>query len=252
LNSLIFIKKNKMKLQVVKPGQTGKGILIEEDAGYLSPMETRNIEIIKESKNFLDYSKPFEFYAVLQKYNTPNRNGRIYPERILKREADNYKKLIQKGTALSELNHPESSLIDLDRASHMITEVWWEGPILMGKLRLLTSPGFHERGIVSTKGDMAANYLRQGVTLGISSRGVGSLKKVGDQNEVQDDFELICFDLVSSPSTPGAYLFLNPDDRFNFEENIEEEKKLRVEREVGQSGNKSLDLMKKLNDYLGY
>jgi hypothetical protein len=241
-----------MNLQVVKPGQVGRGILIEEDAGYLSPTETRNLDIIKESKNFLDYSKPFEFYAVLQKYNTPNRNGRIYPERILKREADNYKKMIQKGTALSELNHPESSLIDLDRASHVITEIWWEGPVLMGKLRLLTSPGFHERGVCSTKGDLAANYLRQGVTLGISSRGVGSLKKVGEQNEVQDDFELICFDLVSSPSTPGAYLFLNPDDRFNFEENIEEEKKMRVEREVGESGNKSLDLMKKLNDYLGY
>jgi hypothetical protein len=127
--------------------------------------------------------------------------------------------------------------------------VWWDGNILMGKLKLLTSPGFHERGIVSTKGDMAANYLRQGVTLGISSRGVGSLKKVGERNEVQDDFELICFDLVSSPSTPGAYLFLNPDERGNFEENIEEEKKFREESEP--SSNKSLDLMKKLNDYLG-
>jgi hypothetical protein len=241
-----------MNLQVLKPGQSGRGILIEADAGYLSPTETRNIELIRESKNFLDYSKPFEFYAVLQKYNTPNRNGRIYPERILKREADNYKKIIEKGVALSELNHPESSLIDLDRASHMITEIWWEGPILMGKLRLLTSPGFHERGIVSTKGDMAANYLRQGVTLGISSRGVGSLKKVGDQNEVQDDFELICFDLVSSPSTPGAYLFLNADDKYKFEENLDEEKKIRAEREIGPSANKSLDLMKKLSDYLGY
>jgi hypothetical protein len=241
-----------MNLQVLKPGQSGKGILIEADAGYLSPTENRNIELIRESKNFLDYSKPFEFYAVLQKYNTPNRNGRIYPERILKREADNYKKIIEKGVALSELNHPESSLIDLDRASHMITEIWWEGPILMGKLRLLTSPGFHERGIVSTKGDMAANYLRQGVTLGISSRGVGSLKKVGDQNEVQDDFELICFDLVSSPSTPGAYLFLNADDKSKFEENLDEEKMIRAEREIGPSANKSLDLMKKLSDYLGY
>jgi hypothetical protein len=104
---------------------------------------------------------------------------------------------------------------------------------------------------VSTKGDMAANYLRQGVTLGISSRGVGSLKKIGEQNEVQDDFELICFDLVSSPSTPGAYLFLNKEDKGNFEENIEEEKRMSVERHVGDSGNKSLDLMKKLNDYLG-
>jgi hypothetical protein len=200
----------------------------------------------------LDYSKPFEFYAVLQKYNTPNRNGRVYPEKILKREADNYKKMIAKGTALSELNHPESSLIDLDRVSHLINDVWWDGHILMGKLKLLTSPGFHERGIVSTKGDQAANLLRQGVTLGISSRGVGSLKKVGEQNEVQGDFELICFDLVSSPSTPGAYLFTNVDDRNKFEENLEEEKVSRTpEIGVSEKGmNRSIDLLKKLNHYL--
>ena len=207
--------------------------------------------MLKESNEMMDHSKPFEFYAVLQKYNTPNRNGRTYPEKILKREAINYKKMIDKGIALSELNHPESSLIDLDRVSHSITEVWWEDNVLMGKIKLLTSPGFHERGIVSTKGDMAANYLRQGVTLGISSRGVGSLKKVGEQNEVQDDFELICFDLVSSPSTPGAYLFLNPEDKDKYDENLEEENKVKVERQVGETGNKSLDLMKKLDDYLG-
>jgi hypothetical protein len=228
-----------------------KMILVEYDAGYIDPSDKYNHEIIKESKDFLDHSKPFEFYAVLQKYDTPNRNGRVYPEKILKRESENYKKMIEKGIALSELNHPESSLIDLDRVSHMITEVWWEGNVLMGKLKLLTSPGFHERGIVSTKGDMAANYLRQGVTLGISSRGVGSLKKVGEQNEVQEDFELICFDLVSSPSTPGAYLFLNKEDRHKFDENLEEDKKMSVERHVGESGNKSLDLMKRLSDYLG-
>lgn len=239
-----------MSLQIIKPGQTGKGILIEYDAGFISPKSGENAYIM-EQKSMLDHSKPFEFYAVLQKYNTPNRNGRIYPERILKREAENYKKMIKKGTSLSELNHPESSLIDLDRVSHIITDIWWDGNILMGKLKLLTSPGFHERGIVSTKGDMAANYLRQGVTLGISSRGVGSLKKVGEQNEVQDDFELICFDLVSSPSTPGAYLFLNPEDKNNYEENLEEEKQMRVERQVGETGNKSLDLMRKLSDYLG-
>ena len=229
-----------------------KSILIEYDAGYVNPNDNRNETLIRESSEMLDHSKPFEFYAVLQKYDTPNRNGRLYPERILKREAENYKKMIKKGTALSELNHPESSLIDLDRVSHSITEVWWEGNVLMGKIKLLTSPGYHERGIVSTKGDLAANYLRQGVTLGISSRGVGSLKKIGEQNEVQDDFELICFDLVSSPSTPGAYLFLNKEDKSLYDENLEEEKKMSVERHVGESGNKSLDLMKKLNDYLGY
>jgi hypothetical protein len=117
----------------------------------------------------------------------------------------------------------------------------------MGKLKLLTSPGFHERGIVSTKGDIAANLMRQGVTLGISSRGVGSLKKVGERNEVQDDFELICFDLVSSPSTPGAYLFSDKNDREKYEENLEEEKKLKSGGDVDHS----IDLMRKLSDYLG-
>ena len=236
--------------KILGPRDTGKGILIEYDAGYINPKEGRNYEILKESLNHLDYSKPFEFYAVLQKYNTPNRNGRVYPEKILKRESENYRKMIEKGTSLSELNHPESSLIDLDRVSHIITDIWWDGPVLLGKLKLLTSPGFHERGVVSTKGDLAANYLRQGVTLGISSRGVGSLKKVGEQNEVQDDFELICFDLVSSPSTPGAYLFQDKNDRMKYEENLEEDKKMAVERNVGESGNKSLDLMKRLTDYL--
>lgn len=118
----------------------------------------------------------------------------------------------------------------------------------MGKLKLLTSPGFHERGVVTTKGDIAANLLRQGVTLGISSRGVGSLKKVGEKNEVQDDFELICFDLVSSPSTPGAYLFDDVNEREKYEENLEEERKMKASSDpkVGQS----IDLMKKLTDYL--
>lgn len=236
-------------MKVLGANEIGKGILIEWDAGYVSPTEFRNDAILKESKNMTDLSKPFEFYAVLQKYDTPNRNGRIYPEKILKREAENYKKAIAKGTSLSELNHPESSLIDLDRVSHIITDIWWDGHILMGKLKLLTSPAFHERGVVTTKGDIAANLLRQGVTLGISSRGVGSLKKVGERNEVQGDFELICFDLVSSPSTPGAYLFSDPSERGNFEENLEEENR---EREMNNEKGlgRSIDLMSKLSHYL--
>ena len=237
------------KLRILESNEVGHGILIETDAGWVSPKESHNALVIQESAK-LDYRNPFEFYAVLQKYDTPNRNGRTYPEQILKREADNYKKAIAKGLSTSELNHPESSLIDLDRVSHIITDIWWDRNILMCKLKLLTSPGFHERGIVSTKGDQAANLMRQGVTLGISSRGVGSLKKVGERNEVQDDFELICFDLVSSPSTPGAYLFTNPEDRDMYEENLEEEK--RTKPTVNSDYvDKSVDLMKKLNDYLG-
>jgi hypothetical protein len=235
------------KLRILEANESGHGILIEMDAGYVSPRDEINPSFLKESVK-LDYKNPFEFYAVLQKYDTPNRNGRFYPERILKREAERYKKMIAKGLSTSELNHPESSLIDLDRVSHIITDVWWDKNILMGKLKLLTSPGFHERGIVSTKGDQAANLMRQGVTMGVSSRGVGSLKKVGERNEVQDDFELICFDLVSSPSTPGAYLFSDVNERSNYEENLEEEKKI---QQPEKNLDKSIDLMKKLTDFLG-
>jgi hypothetical protein len=154
--------------------------------------------------------------------------------------------------ATSELNHPESSLIDLDRVSHIIDDIWWEDNVLIGKLRLLTTPGFHERGIVSSKGDVAANLMRQGVTMGVSSRGVGSLAKKGEHNEVQNDYEMICFDLVMNPSTPGAYLFVNKDDRHKYDENLEEEKKSKENGRIDGGISKSLDLMGKLNDFLGY
>jgi len=229
-------------LRILESNEIGHGILIETDAGWINPKDQLNVNLIQENKK-LDYKNPFEFYAVLQKHDVPNRNGRTYPEKILRREAERYKQIIEKGLSTSELNHPESSLIDLDRVAHLITEIWWDGNILMGKLLLLTSPGFHHSGVVSTKGDVAANLMRQGVSLGISSRGVGSLKKVGEKNEVQDDFELICFDLVSSPSTPGAYLFSNKEDRHKYDEKLEEEKKI-------DPSNNILKLMNKLDNYL--
>ena len=111
----------------------------------------------------------------------------------------------------------------------------------MGKIKLFTSPGWRKMGIVSTKGDQAAMLLMNGATLGISSRGVGSLKNIKGQNIVQDDFELVCFDLVSSPSTPGAYIFKNLDDRNNYEESTEEKP---------QSIDKMKNLMNKLDNFL--
>ena len=235
-------------MRILGPNDTGKGILVEWDAGIINPNEVRNSDVIKESYGQLEHSKPFVFYATLQKYGVPNRNGRVYPEKILKREAEKYQEIIKRGMSISELNHPESSLIDLDRVAHLITDMWWEGNVLMGKVKLLTSPGFHERGIVTSKGDVAANLMRQGVTMGVSSRGVGSLVKQGEQNEVQEDFELICFDLVSSPSTPGAYLYLNKEDRPTYEEKLEENNNVEV---LGSGIDKSVDLMRRLSDYLG-
>jgi hypothetical protein len=205
-------------MKVLGPNEIGKGILIEHD-GYLSPEINKGI--ISEIKN-LDFSQDLILYAVLQKFDTPNKNGRIYPEAILKRENEKYQALIKKGGALNELNHPSSSLIDLDRVSHSIIETWWDGKMLMGKIKLYTSPGWKKMGIVSTKGDQAAMLIMNGATLGISSRGVGSLKQVKGQNIVQEDFELVCFDLVSSPSTPGAYVFVDPSDREQYQESTEE------------------------------
>jgi hypothetical protein len=207
-------------MKVLGPKDTGKGILIEYDAGFVSPEE--NKKIISEMKG-IDFSEDIVLYAVLQKFDTPNKNGRVYPEKLLKRENDKYQDIIGKGSALNELNHPSSSLIDLDRVSHVITETWWDGKTLMGKIKLLTSPGWKKMGIVSTKGDQAAMLIMNGVTLGISSRGVGSLKSEKGQNIVQEDFELVCFDLVSSPSSPGAYVFHDPSDREKYEESIEEQ-----------------------------
>lgn len=208
-------------MKVLGPNEIGRGILIEYDAGHISPSDLQNQNIITEMQN-KDTDQDFIMYAVLQKFDTPNKNGRIYPENLLKRENEKYQTVIKKGSALNELNHPSSSLIDLDRVSHTILETWWEGKTLMGKIKILTSPGWKKMGIVSCKGDQAAMLILNGVTLGISSRGVGSLKQIKGQNIVQDDFELVCFDLVSSPSTPGAYVFQDINDKDKFNETIEE------------------------------
>jgi hypothetical protein len=208
-------------MKVLGPNETGKGILIEYDAGHISPEDYKNKNIITEIQN-KDTDQDLILYAVLQKFDTPNKNGRIYPENLLKRENEKYQTIIKKGSALNELNHPSSSLIDLDRVSHTITETWWDGKTLMGKIKILTSPGWRKMGIVSCKGDQAAMLILNGVTLGISSRGVGSLKQIKGQNIVQDDFELVCFDLVSSPSTPGAYVFQDISDKDKFNETVEE------------------------------
>ena len=119
-------------------------------------------------------------------------------------------------------DHPESSVIAADRISHNIIETWWEGHTLMGKMEVLMSPGFIKLGIVSTKGDEVANLLRNRIKIGVSSRGVGSLKegKNGEQI-VQDDFEIICWDVVTAPSTPDAWIFKNKEESKPYVENTE-------------------------------
>ena len=213
-----------MELRLLKEGEEGYGLLVEKDSGYISPQSVENRKIIKEMNEMGTSYGPIQMVAVLQKCGVENRNGRVYPQDILKKEVDKHQEVIKNGRAISELNHPDSSIIDLERTSHKLDETWWDGNTLMGKITLITSPAYESNGTATTPGDLAANLLRHGVQLGISSRGVGSLSNVGGQNMVQDDFELICFDLVSSPSTPGAYLFNQVEEAKPYMETKEPQK----------------------------
>lgn len=126
-------------------------------------------------------------------------------------------------------DHPESSIISIDRISHNITEIWWEGNTLLGKMEVIMSPGFINYGIISCQGDQIANLVRKGVMIGVSSRGVGSLEKKDGKNYVQDDFELICWDVVTSPSTPGSWIFNQKEESAPFVESRQTKKPLIID-----------------------
>ena len=136
--------------------------------------------------------------GVLQRATSKNQNGRVYPKDILAREVAQYKKInIAENRALGELDHPEASVVNLQNVSHNVKDVWWEGDDVMGKVEILGTPS----------GNILKELLKAGITLGISSRGMGSVKQVDEATvQVEDDFELICWDFVSNPSTHGAFM----------------------------------------------
>ena len=143
--------------------------------------------------------------GVMQKSDVQNGNGRVYPHRVLMREVENYKKLVKERRALGELDHPEDSVINLRNASHMVTDVWWNGQDVMGKVQVLNTPS----------GNILRSLVESGVKLGISSRGMGSVSEGNGATMVEDDFQLICFDFVSEPSTPGAFMMKEAKDLKN-------------------------------------
>ena len=137
----------------------------------------------------------------MQTCETKNGNGRIYPCKTLRREIKNYQKIINDNRALGELDHPDDSVINLRNASHMVVKMWWEGNDVMGKIKILNTPS----------GRILRELTESGVKLGISSRGLGSVKESAGSTIVQEDFELICFDIVSEPSTPNAFIYPEND-----------------------------------------
>jgi len=140
--------------------------------------------------------------GIMQKSDTQNGNGRVYPHRVLMREVENYQKLVKERRALGELDHPDDSVINLKNASHMVTDVWFEGKDVMGKVKVLDTPA----------GNILRSLVNSGVKLGISSRGMGSVTESNGATMVEDDFQLICFDFVSEPSTPGAFMMREAKD----------------------------------------
>lgn len=154
-------------------------------------------QILSEAKNL---AGPFSLKGILQKAGQKNHNGRIYPRDVLQREMEKYMQIIKERRALGELDHPDSAVINLKNVSHNVVECHWEGDDVVGTIEILTTPS----------GNIARELIKNNVRLGISSRGLGSLKQIAEGTvEVQEDFELLCFDLVSSPSTRGAFMSLN-------------------------------------------
>ena len=252
-------------MKILKPWEEGTGYIIEYDSGYIKPELScsdgtcTNANLLREFSSgtnlTLDGPLPdkIEIYAVLQKWGVENKNGRVYSKEILEREAKRYQEFIDMGTSLGELNHPESSIIDADRVSHMITEIWWDGRTLMGKIELDTTPGYHKMGIISSVGDKVLNMIRKGWTVGISSRGVGSLKSEGGKNMVQSDFELICWDIVTSPSTPGSWISSDEKDLEQYTESSNKKLNLvnKDSRTIKEySSNSESDLLNGLNKFL--
>lgn len=138
--------------------------------------------------------------GVIQRAKSKNQNGRIYPREVLEREIENYQKIVRDNRACGELDHPEDSVVNLKNVSHIMTKVWWDGDDVMGKCKVLNTPS----------GQILRSLVDSGVTLGISSRGMGSVHEDRQGNTiVEDDFNLICFDFVSDPSTIGAFMRLS-------------------------------------------
>ncbi|MAG28142.1 hypothetical protein CMI47_21680 [Candidatus Pacearchaeota archaeon] len=143
--------------------------------------------------------------GIMQKADHINGNGRIYPHKVLTKEVENYGKLVNERRALGELDHPEDSVINLKNASHLVTEIWWKDKDVMGKVKVLDTPS----------GKVLQELVKSGVSLGISSRGMGSVREDQGGTIVEEDFQLICFDFVSEPSTPGAFMMKEARDYNN-------------------------------------
>lgn len=159
------------------------------------------IHILTESEKKSIMEGAVYLVGVCQRAGSKNGNGRMYNKKTLAREVEKYQEAIVERRSLGELDHPDDSVINLKNASHLVTKMWWQGDDVMGKIEVLETPS----------GNILKSLVKSGVKLGISSRGLGSTEEKNGLTLVKEDFEFICLDIVSTPSTDGAWL--TPDTR---------------------------------------
>ena len=165
-----------------------RSLLIETNTFKVNPLQlTENVN--KETGNLM-------VEGILATAEVKNGNGRYYSKDLWNREMAKYGEVIKERRSMGELDHPESSVINLQNVSHLISDFWWDGDNVMGKIEILPTPS----------GNILKELIKAGVTVGVSSRGMGSLEDRGGVMEVQDDFELLCWDFVSTPSNPGSFM----------------------------------------------
>ena len=167
-----------------------KQVLIE--TALFKPQQLSFTEGLKSKRGFPIVE------GILATCEVKNGNGRYYSRELWEREMEKYKELIDENRAVGELDHPEDSVVNLKNVSHNITDYWWDGDNIMGKIEILPTPS----------GNILKALIESGITVGVSSRGMGSLKPMGEVQEVQDDFQLLCWDFVSTPSNPGSFMHL--------------------------------------------
>ena len=155
------------------------------------------LDVLTESEKKQVMEGAMYLVGRVQTADMKNGNGRKYPEKVLRREIENYMNVVRDNRACGELDHPDDSVVNLKNVSHMVTDMWWKGKDVMGKIKVLDTPS----------GRILKDLVNSGVKIGISSRGLGSVREQMGETIVEDDFQLICFDIVSEPSTPNAYIY---------------------------------------------
>ena len=221
------------ELTEIKKGQTGTGLLIENDGHIIGNSDVIN-QIKEDINNNHNFVCPDHFVvsAVFQKYGIKNANGRIYPENILKREVEKYiETRIANRCAIGALDHPNGSSLSGHDVAHNILDLRWQGRTLLGEMELHLSPGYKRYGVCSTSGDLVANMLLSNYSIGVSSRGVGEVSNRMGISYV-DNYELICWDIVATPSTPGSYIGTKQELQQYVEDDETKKKKSKINEKI--------------------